>query len=137
MGDSIRRERFMLTLMTLCSAVALALASAGIFGVLAYSVAQRRNEIGIRMALGASSRAVLRLVVGQALGLAGGGVAAGLIGAFALSRVLAGLLYEVDPRDPASFVTMPMVVVGVALLAAWIPTVRALRVDPASALRVE
>ena len=137
MADSIRRERFMLTLMTLFSAVALALASAGIFGVLAYSVAQRTNEIGIRMALGASSSNVLRLVVGQGLGLAALGVATGIAGAYALSRVLAGLLFEVDARDPVAFVSMPLLVFMVALLASWIPTMRALRVDPASALRVE
>lgn len=137
MADSIRRERFMLALMTLFSGVALALAAAGIFGVLAYIVAQRANEIGIRMALGATSRHVLELVVGQGLKLAALGVAGGLLGAFMLSRLLAGLLYEVDPRDPAVFILMPALVFVVALLASWIPTTRALRVDPASALRVE
>jgi predicted permease len=137
MADSIRRERFMLALMTLFSAVTLTLASAGIFGVLAYTVAQRRNEIGIRMALGATSADVRRLVVGQGLRLAAMGVLAGLAGAFAVSKLLAGLLYEIDPRDPAVFVLMPALVFLVALLASWIPTTRALRVDPASALRVE
>ena len=137
MADSIRRERFILTLMTLFSSVALALASAGIFGVLAYSVAQRTNEIGIRMALGASSLRVLRLVVGQGIGLAAVGAALGIAGAFALSRLLTGLLYEVDARDPAVFVAMPVLVFTVAVLASWIPTARALSVDPASALRVD
>ena len=137
MADSIRSERFMLTLMALFSGVALALASAGIFGVLAYIVAQRANEIGIRMALGATSGHVLKLVVGQGLKLAAFGVAGGLLGAFMLSKLLAGMLYEVDPRDPSVFVLMPVLVFVVALLASWIPTTRALRVDPASALRVE
>jgi putative ABC transport system permease protein len=137
MADSIRRERFMLALMTLFSAVALSLASAGIFGVLAYIVAQRANEIGIRMALGATSGHVLSLVVGQGLRLAAVGAAAGLAGAFVLSKLLAGLLYDVNPRDPVVFVVMPLLVFGVALLASWIPTIRALKVDPASALRVE
>ncbi len=137
MADSIRRERFMLALMTIFSAVTLALASAGIFGVLAYIVAQRANEIGIRMALGATSGHVLKLVVGHGLKLAALGVAGGLLGAFMLSKLLAGLLYEVDPRDPTVFVLMPVLVFLVALMASWIPTMRALRVDPASALRVE
>jgi putative ABC transport system permease protein len=137
MADTIRRERFLLTLMSLFSAVSLALASAGIFGVLAYAVAQRANEIGIRMALGASSAHVLRLVVGHGLRLVALGVAGGVAASFAFSRVLAGLLYDVDPRDPAVFIGMPLLVFAVALLASWIPTTRALRVDPASALRVE
>ena len=137
MADSIRRERFMLALMALFSAVSLALASAGIFGVLAYTVAQRANEIGIRMALGATTRHVFTLVVGHGLRLAALGVTAGLAGAFMLSKLLAGLLYEVDPRDPAVFVLMPVLVFVVALLASWVPTIRALRVDPATALRVE
>jgi putative ABC transport system permease protein len=137
MADTIRRERFLLTLLSLFSAVSLALASAGIFGVLAYTVAQRSNEIGIRMALGASSRHVLRLVVGHGLGLAALGIIGGIAAALAFSRVLAGLLYEIDTRDPAVFAVVPALVVAVALLAAWIPTVRALGVDPASALRVD
>ena len=137
MADTIRRERFVLTLLSLFSAVSLALASAGIFGVLVYIVAQRGNEIGIRMALGASSRHVLRLVVGHGLGLAVAGVAGGVAVALAFSRVLAGLLYEIDPRDPTVFIVIPGLVFGVALLASWIPTARALRVDPASALRTE
>jgi putative ABC transport system permease protein len=137
MADSIRRERFLLTLMSLFSAVSLALASAGIFGVLAYAVAQRSNEIGIRMALGASPADVLALVVGHGMRLVALGVAGGVAAAFAFSRVLAGLLFDVDPRDPMVFVAMPLLVLAMALLASWIPTARALRVDPASALRVE
>jgi len=137
MGDSIRQERFMLALMTLFSGVALALASAGIFGVLAYTVAQRTNEIGIRVALGASASDIRRLIVGQGVLLAAAGTAAGAGAAWALARVLAGLLYEVQPRDPAAFILTPLLVLTVALLASWIPTARALAVDPASALRVE
>jgi ABC-type antimicrobial peptide transport system permease subunit len=137
MAGSIRRERFVLALMSLFSAVTLVLASAGIFGALAYTVAQQRNEIGIRMALGASARDVRRLVVGQGLALAVAGSALGLAGAFAFSRVLAGLLYGVEPRDPAAFALTAIVVLLVAVLAAWVPTARALRVDPASALRIE
>src|SRR5690606_20299288 len=123
-GDTIRRERFMLTLMTFFSAVSLALASAGIFGALAYTVAQRTNEIGVRMALGASSAHLLQLVVGHGLRFAAVGIVLGVTGAFVVSRALAGLLYEVDPRDPAAFVAMPLLVLIVALLASWIPTTR-------------
>ena len=137
MADTIRRERFLLTLMTLFSAVTLALASAGIFGVLAYSVAQRANEFGIRMALGATTSHILRLVVGHGVLLAAAGASLGLAFAYAFSRVLSGLLFEVHPHDPVVFMTIPAVVFLVALLAAWLPTVRALRVDPASALRVD
>jgi putative ABC transport system permease protein len=135
MADTIRSERFMLTLMSLFSMVALALATAGIFGVLAYAVAQRAREFGIRMALGATPRAVLRLVVGQGMALAVLGVAAGVIGAYVLSRFLAGLLYEVDPRDPAAFAAIVALVTIVALAACIIPAARALRIDPAAALK--
>lgn len=136
MGDSIRRERFLLLLMTIFSSVALVLASAGIFGVLAYTVAQRTTEIGIRLALGATRGDVLSLVMRQGLVLIGAGTLLGLAGAFAASRLLAGLLYEIDPRDPIAFATIPAIVLGVGLLAAWLPARRALRVDPATALRV-
>jgi len=137
MADTTRRERFLLTLLSLFSAVSLALASAGIFCVLAYTVAQRANEIGIRMALGASSRDVLRLVVGHGVALAAAGVALGVAGALAFSRVLAGLLFDVNPHDPAVFVAIPALVFAVALLASWVPAVRAVSVDPATALRIE
>ena len=137
MAESVRRERFVFALLSLFSAVALALASAGIFGALAYVVAQRTNEIGIRMALGATAADVRRLIVGQGLALAAAGSGLGLVGAYAFSRVLAGLLYEVDPHDPVAFIVTALVVLGVAVLAAWVPTARALRVDPASALRVD
>ena len=137
MAGTIRRERFLLMLMSLFSAVALALAAAGIFGVLAYAVAQRVNEFGIRMALGAASSDILKLVVGHGLLMAAAGSAAGVGIAFAFARVLAGLLYEVDPRDPVVFIVIPAVVFVVALLASWIPTMRAVRIDPCSALRVD
>lgn len=137
MADTIRRERFMLALMTLFSSVALALASAGIFGVLAYAVAQRANEIGIRVALGATSAHVIRLVVGQGFAVAAAGVAAGVAVALGFSRVLAGLLYEIEPHDPVVFISMAALVFLVALAASWIPTLRALRVDPATSLRVD
>lgn len=135
MADTVRSERFVLTLMSLFSTVALALASAGIFGVLAYAVAQRTREIGIRMALGATPSDVLRLIVGHGMLLASCGVALGIAGALAVSRLLAGLLYEVDPRDPLAFATIAAVVLAVALAASWIPAIRAFRIEPAVALR--
>jgi predicted permease len=137
MADTIRSERFMLTLMALFSIVALSLASAGIFGVLAYAVAQRRREIGIRMALGATPRSVLGLVVTQGMGPAAFGLAAGVVGAFLLSRLFAGLLYDVDPRDPAAFGAIAALVAMVALAACLVPAARALRIEPATALRNE
>jgi putative ABC transport system permease protein len=137
MGESIRRERFMLLLLTVFSCAALALASAGIFGVLAYGVSRRTSEIGIRLALGAAPGDVLRLVLRQGVLLIGGGTVAGLAGAFAMSRLLAGLLYEVDPHDPVAFAAIPVLVLIVGLAASWLPARRALRVDPATALRVD
>jgi putative ABC transport system permease protein len=137
MADTIRSERFMLTLMALFSAVALALASAGIFGVLAYAVAQRTRELGIRMAFGATPGSVLGLVVGQAMTLSAAGIGLGALGAFVLSRFLAGLLYEVDPRDPAAFALIATLVTAVALAACAVPALRACRIDPATALRDE
>ena len=135
MAETVRAERFVLTLMSLFSTVALALASAGVFGVLAYAVAQRTREIGIRVALGAAPRNVAGLVVGQAARLAAAGIALGLAGAFVLSRLLAGLLHGVDPHDPAAFLSIAALVLTVALAASWIPASRAFRIDPAVALR--
>ncbi|MDQ3069486.1 MAG: ADOP family duplicated permease [Acidobacteriota bacterium] len=137
MAGTIKRERFVLMLMALFAGVALALASAGIFGVLAYAVAQRANEIGIRVALGASAMHVIRLVVGQGAVVAAAGVAAGAALAFAGSRVLSSLLHDIDPHDPFVFIAIPALVFLVALAASWIPAARALRVDPATSLRVD
>jgi ABC-type antimicrobial peptide transport system permease subunit len=104
---------------------------------MAYSVEQRTQEIGIRLALGASARDVRWMVVGQGMRLALAGVAIGLASAFGLAQVIASLLYGVQPRDPAVFITTPLLLALVALIGVWLPSGRAVAVDPVSALRAE
>jgi predicted permease len=130
-------RRFNLMLVGVFAAVALALAGLGIYGVLAYSVELRTREIGIRMALGAPTGGVARMIVGEGLRLAVGGVAIGLAGAFALSRLLGNLLFGVKPTDPATYAATVVFLVAVALVACWVPARRAARVDPMVALRYE
>jgi putative ABC transport system permease protein len=113
------------------------LAAVGIYGVISYGVAQRTREMGVRMALGASGRQVVGLVVRQGLLLALAGVAIGLLGAFALTRVLTKLLYDVRVTDLASFISVPLLLGTVAVLASWIPALRAARVNPLVAMRSE
>ena len=134
---SISRERFNMWLFSVFGVSALALAAIGIYGLMAYSVEQRTQEIGIRMALGATSGQVRRLVVGQGLILTIVGMAVGVAGALALAKVMSSLLFGVEARDPGVFVTAPLVLAVVALVAAWIPARRASRVDPIEALRYE
>ena len=117
--------------------LALTLAAVGIYGVLTYSVAQRTHEIGIRMALGAQSGNVLRMVFRHTLLLVGAGVATGAVGALAVTRVLTKLLFEVQPDDPATFVVVALVLAGAALAAGLIPAHRATQVDPMVALRYQ
>jgi predicted permease len=130
-------QRLNFTLLALFALVALSLAVVGLYGVLAFSVARRRREIGVRMALGARREDVLRLVIGHGMRLALAGTLAGLLGAFALTRVLATLLFEVNPNDPATFIAVPVLLVAVALIACWLPARRAARVNPMEALRAE
>jgi putative ABC transport system permease protein len=117
--------------------LALLIAAMGIFAVISYSVTQRTQEIGIRMALGAEARRVARMVLGQGLRAATVGVVIGAIGAYAMARALGALLYEVPPGDPLVFTGVSIVLVSVAAAAAWIPARRAARVDPMIALRNE
>jgi putative ABC transport system permease protein len=135
--DSLKLQRFSLSLMGLFAALALALAVVGLYGVLAYTVVERTHEIGVRLALGASARDIVRLVVGQGMWLMLVGLALGVAGALALTRLMARLLFNVSAADPATFVFIAAVLVGVALVACWIPARRAARVDPMAALRCE
>ena len=124
-------------LLGIFAAVALLLASVGIYGVMSYSVEQRTREIGIRMALGAERSSVLRLIVGQGARLAAGGIVVGIAGAFALSRVMAGLLYGVSATDPLTYLALAAILAAVAVAACAVPARRAVLVDPAVALRAE
>jgi len=136
-AENIAPERLHLTLLGIFAAVALALAVIGLYGVLAYAVAQRQREIGVRMALGAQRRDVLGLVIGQGMKLALAGVALGLLGSFALTRVLRSFLYEVEPGDPLTSAAVTLLLCGVVLFACWLPARRAANVDPMEALRYE
>jgi predicted permease len=130
-------QRASMILLGVFAGIALILASIGIYGVISYSASQRTHEIGIRIALGASSGDVLRLVIGEGVRLTVVGVAIGIAGAFGLTRFLASLLYGVSSADPATFVTVPLVLTAVAVAACYIPARRAMRVDPMVALRYE
>jgi putative ABC transport system permease protein len=135
MSGSWGDRRFSLVLLAAFALVALTLAGVGIHGVMAYAVLQRTREIGVRMALGAHARDVLRLVLGQGLQLTLAGLGLGLAAALALRRLLAGMLYGVEPSDPVTLAGVAVLLLAVALLACYFPTRRAVRVDPAVALR--
>ncbi|HJU65420.1 MAG TPA: FtsX-like permease family protein, partial [Gemmatimonadaceae bacterium] len=117
--------------------VALVLSGVGIYGVIAYLVAQRTHEIGVRMALGASSARVTRMVLGESLTIAGVGIAAGLIGAFLLTRLLSSLLFGVQPTDPVTFTAVAVLLAAIAMLASLVPAMRAARLEPVIAMRAE
>jgi putative ABC transport system permease protein len=131
------RARFQTVLLSLFAAIALLLTAIGLYGVIAYAVSQRLHEIGIRMALGASRSDVLRLVLGRGAVLTTIGIVVGIGGAAALGRVIESLLFETPPRDPLTYITVSIVLSGVASLASYIPAMRATRVDPTVALRYE
>jgi putative ABC transport system permease protein len=135
--ESVATRRFALTILTLFAALALLLAVSGIYGVISYSVSQRTQEIGIRMALGAGAKDVLRLVLGQFMRLTAIGIVLGLIGAYALTRLMTSLLFGVTPTDITTFVLVSITLSLVALFACLIPARRATRVDPLVALRYE
>jgi ABC-type antimicrobial peptide transport system permease subunit len=136
-GPTIRPWQLGATLFSLFGVLALAVAAVGLYGVLSYVVAQRTHEIGVRMALGADARGVLRLVVGEGLRLTAIGLLVGLAGAYIAGRALTTLLYGVSPRDPVTFVVATVLLLGVAALASYVPARRATKVDPMTALRYE
>ncbi len=136
-AELLRTERFIARLLTFFALLALLLAAVGLYGVLAYSVEQRTQEVGIRRALGAQTADVLRLVVGQGMRLAAAGVALGAAAAFGLTRLLQSLLFGVEPTDPPTFVTVAFLLAAIALLACLLPARRAVKVDPLVALRAE
>jgi putative ABC transport system permease protein len=137
MGYSTARQSFNMLLLTIFGAVALLLAAIGIYGLIAYSVAQRTQEIGIRMALGADHGTIRQLVVWQGMRLALIGVVAGIAASFGLTRLLSTFLFGVKPWDPAVFVSAPLILTAIALLAVWLPGARASKLDPVQALRME
>jgi putative ABC transport system permease protein len=136
-GETYARQRFSATLLSGFSLVALLLAAAGIYGVLAYSVTERTREIGVRMALGADSRKVVAMILASGARVVAAGCVAGLIAAVMLTRALKSMLYGVDPLDPATFLSVPAVIAMAALIAAWLPARRASRIAPSQALRAE
>jgi putative ABC transport system permease protein len=134
---SVRERRLIMTLLAVFAVLALVLAAVGIYGVMACAVGQRTHEIGVRMAIGASRRDVMGLVIGQTLWLASAGVVAGVLASLALTRLMRTLLFEVQPGDPLTIAGVVLLLVAVALLAGFVPGRRAARVDPIVALRYE
>jgi putative ABC transport system permease protein len=137
LATSVAAPRYRTTLLALFALLAMVLACTGIYGVLSYSVSQRTHEIGVRMALGARQLDVLKLVVRQGMGLVMIGVAVGLAGAVALTRVMSTLLFGVGAKDPVTFAVVAALLSLVAFVACYIPARRAARVDPLVALRYE
>jgi ABC-type antimicrobial peptide transport system permease subunit len=136
-ADSLAQQRFSMILLGAFAAVALLLASLGIYGVISYLVGQRTHELGIRLALGAQRRDVLRLVLSHGMKMALGGVALGLVVALGLTRLISKMLFGVSATDPSTFVVITLLLVLVALLACFVPAWRATQVDPLVALRNE
>ena len=137
MAVSLAQRRFNMLLLGIFAALALILAAVGIYGLMAYTLSQRTHEIGVRVAVGAQRRDVLNLVVGEGAKLALLGVAIGIGAALGLTRVMASLLFEVKPTDPATFAIVAIFLVIVGIVACYIPARRAMRVDPMVALRHE
>jgi putative ABC transport system permease protein len=136
-SEAVARPRFNLVLLGLFGGLALLLSAAGIYGVMAYGVAQRKNELGLRLALGAQPHDVMNLILRQGLQLISVGLVLGLVSALALTRLMKSLLFGVSATDPLTFAMIALLLTFVALLACWIPARRATKVDPMVALRCE
>jgi predicted permease len=136
-GRSVSRQRMLAMMLGLFGTIGLTLGALGIYGVLAFTVAQRRKEIGVRVALGASPQSVMRMILRQGLALAAIGIVAGVLGSQVLTRSMREVLFDIQPNDLATFAQVVGVLLGAALLASWLPARRALRVDPISALRAD
>jgi ABC-type antimicrobial peptide transport system permease subunit len=136
-SESIASQRFRSMLLSIFASLAVCLAMAGIYGVMAYSVTQRTAEAGLRMALGAEPRDIAKLVLGQVMRLTAIGLAAGVVGAVIATRLLRSMLFEVKPGDPATYIGMICLIAAIALLAGYLPARRAARIEPLEALREE
>jgi predicted permease len=136
-AESLAHRRFTLRLLSTFAAIALLLAAVGLYGVISYSVTQRTQELGVRMALGATPSDLLRLVVGSGTRLAAVGIGSGMVAAFVLTRFMSSMLFGVRPEDPLTFITVSLLLLFVILLASYVPARRAAKVDPMVALRYE
>ena len=134
---TMARPRVIMTLLVAFAAMAVLLAGVGVYGVMAYSVGQRTQEIGVRLAMGATNGMVFRMVIGQAFTLAVIGVVVGLVAAAGATRVLQTLLYQTEPRDPSTFAVAALVLIAVAMLASYVPARRGTRIALAEALHPE
>jgi ABC-type antimicrobial peptide transport system permease subunit len=137
LSENVAAPRFRTVLFVLFAGLAVCLAMAGVYGVMAYAVSQRGSEIGMRIALGASTSSVLRLILGQGLGLAGLGLALGLAAAVSGTRLLTSMLFQVQPNDPVVYLAVAVLLGMVALVASYVPARRASRIDPLTAIRQE
>jgi ABC-type antimicrobial peptide transport system permease subunit len=137
LGETFSRQRFSAFLLSGFSLTSLLLAAIGIYGVLTYSVSERTREIGVRVSLGAEPAGIIGLVVGAGMRLVAGGACVGIAGAFALTGLLKSLLFGISPRDPLTFILVPLVLAVVALIAAYLPAHRAAHLDPMQALRAD
>jgi ABC-type antimicrobial peptide transport system permease subunit len=135
LAGSFARHRFVTTLLGLFAALAVVLATLGVYGVLSYAVVRKTPDIGVRIALGADTGQVLRLVLGQGAVLTASGTMAGVVLALASSRWMSSLLFEVSPTDPVTFGVVVLLVVVVAVVATWIPARRAMRIDPLASMK--
>src|SRR2546421_5552191 len=136
-GESVAPQRLNLMLLSIFAGIAFVLAIVGIYGVMSYAVTQRTHEIGIRIAIGAQPRDVFRMILGQGMLLTTAGLIAGLLGAFALTRLMTTMLFGVKPTDPATFAVVALMLTVVALVACYIPGRRATKIDPVDSLRYE